>query len=65
MGRMAGVASALLGVFQMAGGALAGWSVSAFYDHTARPMSFAVGLLAVAALLVHTVLVVAPRVDAL
>ena len=64
MGRMAGVASALLGVFQMAGGALAGWAVSALYDHSARPMSFAVGLLSVAALLVRTLLVVAPRVDA-
>lgn len=65
MGRRAGVASALLGVFQMAGGAVAGWTVSAFYDHSARPMSFAVGALSVAALLARMLLVVAPSVDAL
>lgn len=64
MGRMAGVASALLGVFQMAGGALAGWAVSAFYDHTARPMALAVALLGAAGLLIHTTLVRRPRVDA-
>jgi DHA1 family bicyclomycin/chloramphenicol resistance-like MFS transporter len=64
MGRMAGVASALLGVFQMAGGALSGWAVSALYNHSARPMAFAVGVLGAAALLVHTVLLRSPRVDA-
>jgi DHA1 family bicyclomycin/chloramphenicol resistance-like MFS transporter len=64
MGRMAGAASALLGVFQMAGGALAGWAVSALYDHSARPMALAVGVLGAAALLVHTALLGHPRVDA-
>ena len=65
MGRMAGVASALLGVFQMAGGALAGWAVSALYDRSARPMAFTVGVLGAAALLIHAALLRRPsRVDA-
>jgi MFS transporter, DHA1 family, multidrug resistance protein len=64
MGRMAGVASALLGVFQMAGGALSGWAVSALYDRSSRPMAFSVGVLGAMALLVHTVLLTPPRVDA-
>lgn len=64
MGRRAGVASALLGVFQMAGGALAGWAVSALYDHTARPMALAVAVLATTALLIHVTFLRRPRVDA-
>ncbi len=64
MGRAAGVASALLGVFQMAGGAAAGWAVSALYDRSARPMAFTVGALAAAALVVHTALLRPARVDA-
>jgi DHA1 family bicyclomycin/chloramphenicol resistance-like MFS transporter len=43
--RMAGVASSVLGVFQMVGGALAGWGVSLLYDHTARPMALSVAVL--------------------
>jgi DHA1 family bicyclomycin/chloramphenicol resistance-like MFS transporter len=65
MGRMAGVASAVLGVFQMAGGALAGWAVSALYNHSARPMAFTVAALGAGALAVHTALVRPTRVDAL
>jgi DHA1 family bicyclomycin/chloramphenicol resistance-like MFS transporter len=51
MPRMAGVASSVLGVFQMVGGAAAGWAVSVTYDRTPRPMAYAVAGLGVAALL--------------
>jgi DHA1 family bicyclomycin/chloramphenicol resistance-like MFS transporter len=56
MPEMAGVASALLGVFQMVGGAAAGWAVSALYDRSARPMAFSVASLGTLAFVVHTVL---------
>ncbi len=59
MPRAAGVASSVLGVFQMAGGALAGFVVSALYDRTARPMAISVALLAGVALAAHATL--APR----
>lgn len=62
MPKMAGVASAVLGVFQMVGGALAGWAVSALYDRSARPMALSVAALGAMALLVYTVLV--PRAAA-
>ncbi|MEO7330636.1 MAG: multidrug effflux MFS transporter [Minicystis sp.] len=61
MANMAGVASALLGVFQMVGGAAAGWAVSALYDRSARPMAFSVAALGTLAFLVHTVFRVRPR----
>jgi DHA1 family bicyclomycin/chloramphenicol resistance-like MFS transporter len=56
MPHVAGVASSVLGVFQMTGGAVAGWAVSRLYDHTARPMALAVALLGAVALLAHTAL---------
>jgi MFS transporter, DHA1 family, multidrug resistance protein len=56
MPRQAGVASAVVGVFQMAGGAIAGWAVSVLYDRSARPMAFAVAILGAAALAVHAAL---------
>ena len=64
MGRRAGVASALLGVFQMAGGALAGWAVSALYDRSARPMALTVAVLGSVARLIHMSFLRRPRVDA-
>lgn len=54
MADMAGVASAMLGVFQMLGGAAAGWAVSALYDRSARPMALSVATLGTMAFLVHT-----------
>jgi len=39
---MAGFASSLIGCLQTAGGSLAGYLVSAFYDRTALPMALAV-----------------------
>jgi DHA1 family bicyclomycin/chloramphenicol resistance-like MFS transporter len=56
MPHVAGVASSVLGVFQMVGGAVAGWAVSRLYDHSARPMALAVALLGAVALLVHAAL---------
>ena len=47
-GQSAGVISSLMGVLQTAGGALAGYLVGAFYDHT--PLSLAVTVGAFAAL---------------
>lgn len=52
MPHMAGAASSILGVFQMVGGAFAGWMVSALYDHTARPMALSVAGLGALALAV-------------
>ncbi len=65
MRRSAGVASAVLGAFQMVGGALAGWAVSLLYDHTARPKALAVAVLGAGALITHRVLAPAvPRAAA-
>lgn len=41
--RMAGIASALVGMMQMSAGAASGWLHAALFDHTARPLA---GLLA-------------------
>jgi DHA1 family bicyclomycin/chloramphenicol resistance-like MFS transporter len=62
MRRSAGVASSVLGAFQMVGGALAGWAVNRFYDHTARPMGLCVAVLGVAALITQRTLVPAAPV---
>lgn len=50
-GRLAGVASSLMGGLQTLGGALAGYTVSAFYDRTPRSLATTVGLLAALAFL--------------
>jgi DHA1 family bicyclomycin/chloramphenicol resistance-like MFS transporter len=62
MAHMAGAASSLLGVFQMVGGAFAGWLVGALYDRTARPMALTVAGLGAMALLVHATMVRRPAV---
>ncbi len=63
MPHLTGVASSVLGVFQMVGGALAGWAVNRLYgvDPTARPMALSVAVLGAMALGVYSVLVPATR----
>ena len=51
-GRLAGVASSLMGALQTLGGALSGYVVGRFYDHTPRSLAFTVGVLSVLAFLV-------------
>jgi DHA1 family bicyclomycin/chloramphenicol resistance-like MFS transporter len=52
-GRLAGVASSVIGSLQTAGGALSGWVVGAFYDHTPTSLALTVGAMGVATFLVH------------
>jgi len=52
-GRLAGVASSVIGSLQTAGGALSGWVVGAFYDHTPNSLALTVGAMGVATFLVH------------
>ena len=48
---MAGLAAAVAGFFQMTGSALYSVAVGRFYDGTARPMTTAIALAGVSALL--------------
>jgi MFS transporter, DHA1 family, multidrug resistance protein len=50
--RMAGVVSSVIGALQTLGGALAGYAVNAFYDHTPKSLSICVALLGVMTFLV-------------
>jgi DHA1 family bicyclomycin/chloramphenicol resistance-like MFS transporter len=61
MPHMAGVASSVVGAFQMIGGATAGWVVSVLYDRSPRPMAFMVASLGAAGLAVHRGLLRQPR----
>lgn len=58
--QMAGAASALLGFLQMSFGALVGIAVGHLHDGTARPMTTAIALAAVAVVVAHRRLVGAP-----
>lgn len=51
-GRIAGLASSLMGGLQTSGGALAGYLVGAFFDHTSRPLALTVAVFAILAFLV-------------
>ncbi|HEX8431938.1 MAG TPA: multidrug effflux MFS transporter [Longimicrobium sp.] len=53
-GRLAGVASSVIGSLQTAGGALSGWVVGTFYDHTPTSLALTVGTMGVATFLVHS-----------
>jgi len=50
-GRLAGVSSSLIGGLQTIGGAIGGYCVSAFYDHTPRSLAVTVAVMATLALL--------------
>jgi DHA1 family bicyclomycin/chloramphenicol resistance-like MFS transporter len=50
-GRLAGVSSSVIGGMQTVGGALAGYCVGAFYDHSSRSLALTVAALATLALL--------------
>ena len=50
---MAGIVSSLIGCLQMAGGALAGWIASRFYDHTPIPMATSVFIAAGGSFLIY------------
>jgi DHA1 family bicyclomycin/chloramphenicol resistance-like MFS transporter len=60
-GRLAGVSSSVIGSLQTVGGALSGYVVGAFYDHSALSLALTVGTMAVAALLVHATARARPR----
>jgi DHA1 family bicyclomycin/chloramphenicol resistance-like MFS transporter len=52
-GRLAGVASSVIGSLQTIGGALSGYVVGALYDQSSRSLALTVGTMAVATLLIH------------
>jgi DHA1 family bicyclomycin/chloramphenicol resistance-like MFS transporter len=58
--RAAGLASALLGFFQMAGSAAYSIAVSRLHDGTARPMAAAIAASGIATLLCHALLLRRP-----
>jgi len=60
-GRLAGVSSSVIGSLQTVGGALSGYVVGAFYDHSSLSLAVTVGVMGVATLLVHATTRVRPR----
>lgn len=58
--RMAGAASALVGFFQMMGGAVAGWLTAALFDGSARSMAGIAGLMGLGAFVAFRTLVRRP-----
>ncbi|HEX8362744.1 MAG TPA: multidrug effflux MFS transporter [Longimicrobium sp.] len=60
-GRLAGVSSSVIGSLQTVGGALSGFVVGSFYDHSARSLAFTVGTMGLATLVVHATTRARPR----
>jgi DHA1 family bicyclomycin/chloramphenicol resistance-like MFS transporter len=60
-GRLAGVSSSVIGSLQTVGGALSGFVVGSFYDHSPRSLAFTVGAMGAATLLVHATARARPR----
>lgn len=60
-GRLAGVSSSVIGSLQTTGGALSGYVVGAFYDHSALSLALTVGTMAIATLLIHATARARPR----
>jgi hypothetical protein len=55
--QMAGMVASFLGAMQMLGASISGYAVNAFYDKTPLPMTAAIALMGVGALLAYHLLV--------